>query len=90
MLHDPTEYDIFIMREYTIILTRVSRFFLRGCLYKDPLYIFIMHLRESNKIDYSLNSCLPVSFTILYFIILLFYDLGGIFITTRYQHVALA
>ena len=86
MLHDPNECVILIMREYTIllmVLTRVSRFTLGGCLYKGPPCILVMHPRESNKIDYSLNFCLPISFTILYFIILLFYDPGEISSTTK-------
>ena len=46
MLRDSNECDILIMREYTILLmllTRVSKFALGGCLYKGPLCTLVMH-----------------------------------------------
>ena len=49
MLRDPNECDILIMREYTIllmVLTRVSRFVLGGCLYKGPFCTLVNHPNE--------------------------------------------
>ena len=49
MLHDPNECVILIMREYTIllmVLTRVSRFALGGCLYKDHPCTLVKHPSE--------------------------------------------
>ena len=49
MLRDPNECDILIMREYMIllmVLTKVSRFALRGCLYKGPSCILVNYASE--------------------------------------------
>ena len=49
ILRDPNECDILIMREYTILLmllTRVSRFALAGCLYKGLPCTLVKHPSE--------------------------------------------
>ena len=78
----PIEYVIFsLIREYSILITRVYILDLGACLYKGLLCTLVNDLRENNKIDSSLIFIFLSLFISLFYIVR---DFSGIFSATRF------